>query len=396
VKSDDQITFFTEGLPYGFAMPSEVVSCHVERRWAAQLIFDNILAETEQAHSSMGACVIFSPEDFPIAGTPSGVERACLAQSLSKRGFIVKALWDENASVENLDNYAEHFPYDILHVCSHGMTVPAIYIKRSFRDRTGAKHIMEYHEVQSAHHTDEIDDNGEPMFMLVRRNFPYRLDGLEWATDELSHALPKYVFEDVSILLTNQKVDDDEIVTRVRTSYRPPSSASIVCSDGINQCTFQSLAAMGTPLIFNNSCTSWLEVGRTCLACGARGYVGTLWDVQNTTAVEAARAFYTNAVERNQTYATAVMEINREIRSERDRGIYAYWGLHFAKMPSPGVSRAVIRKRLRDRILCSIRNFSKYCEDVTLDDMTRQNSARVIRFLRSSLVEDLGYSDGRS
>ncbi len=44
----------------------------------------------------------------------------------------------------------------------------------------------------------------------------------------------------------------------------------------------------GSPLVFNNSCTSWTSTGQAFLFAGARGYIGSLWRVQNEIASEIA------------------------------------------------------------------------------------------------------------
>jgi hypothetical protein len=44
----------------------------------------------------------------------------------------------------------------------------------------------------------------------------------------------------------------------------------------------------GSPLVFNNSCSSWTEVGQAFLQAGARAYVGTLWEVTHEAAGDVA------------------------------------------------------------------------------------------------------------
>lgn len=44
------------------------------------------------------------------------------------------------------------------------------------------------------------------------------------------------------------------------------------------------------PIVFNNSCLSWVGVGREFVRAGARGYIGTLWSVHEAQAAEFAKA----------------------------------------------------------------------------------------------------------
>ncbi|WP_035803312.1 anti-sigma factor [Kitasatospora mediocidica] len=43
------------------------------------------------------------------------------------------------------------------------------------------------------------------------------------------------------------------------------------------------------PIVFNNSCQSWTGVGREFIRIGARGYLGTLWDIPSRAAADFAR-----------------------------------------------------------------------------------------------------------
>ncbi|MFF7634755.1 tetratricopeptide repeat protein [Kitasatospora sp. NPDC008050] len=43
------------------------------------------------------------------------------------------------------------------------------------------------------------------------------------------------------------------------------------------------------PIVFNNSCQSWTGIGREFIRIGARGYIGTLWDIPSRRAADFAR-----------------------------------------------------------------------------------------------------------
>src|SRR5487761_590984 len=71
-------------------------------------------------------------------------------------------------------------------------------------------------------------------------------------------------------------------------------SCAIACAESIHQGQFDALASYSSPLVFNNSCWSWYEIAAGFLASGARGYLGTLWAIDNRAAVIAAKTFYEN------------------------------------------------------------------------------------------------------
>lgn len=54
----------------------------------------------------------------------------------------------------------------------------------------------------------------------------------------------------------------------------------------------------GSPVVFNNSCSSWTEVGQAFLRAGARAYVGTLWDVTHESASDFANCLLQQMLDR--------------------------------------------------------------------------------------------------
>ena len=98
---------------------------------------------------------------------------------------------------------------------------------------------------------------------------------------------------------------------------------------------FNYLAAMHSPIIFNNTCWSWSDVADSFIGVGARGYIGTLWNIDNTVATKSAEVFYNNIFEK--TVLSSLHEALEISKNTRDENIYIFWGLHFTSIV-PGVS----------------------------------------------------------
>jgi hypothetical protein len=112
------------------------------------------------------------------------------------------------------------------------------------------------------------------------------------------------------------------------------SSCHIECFDSIHQGDFRSLASNSSPVIFNNTCSSWYEIAITFIDAGARAYLGTLWKVDNRVAREAARAFYDQVLV-SGSLLHSFYEMTRSIANSKYRNIYIFWGLHFSTLKSP-------------------------------------------------------------
>jgi hypothetical protein len=88
----------------------------------------------------------------------------------------------------------------------------------------------------------------------------------------------------------------------------------------------------GHPLVINNSCTSLSGTGPSFLKAGARGYIGTLWEVRNQTAAAVGWAFSLQLRSNPQEDAAgamgaAVRHSAGDLAEPADTGAYVYFGL---------------------------------------------------------------------
>lgn len=91
------------------------------------------------------------------------------------------------------------------------------------------------------------------------------------------------------------------------------------------------------PIIFNNSCRSWLHVAEAFMASGARGYIGTIWSIPIRTAAIAARDIVNRLVNEGLTVAQS-LAVNDPDSRERN---YIFIGTASARlMEQPPDDRA--------------------------------------------------------
>lgn len=86
----------------------------------------------------------------------------------------------------------------------------------------------------------------------------------------------------------------------------------------------------GSPVVFNNSCGSWTEVGKAFLQAGARAYVGTLWDITHEVAGEVATRLFQHMLAQPadgiaRALASAVAD--HAAAATNENGGYIYVGL---------------------------------------------------------------------
>lgn len=366
-------TFFTEyGLPYSLAIENVVPSSYVNLRLRPDFfIFNNLFFANSQGFAS---AIIFSPEFF------EDEETKFLSQFLRDKKLHVKELTAKMATVDGFDFYASHFPYDILHICSHGGEVEGYTVLETFQDRNGVSHSVEYDEVLGFSPVP-----GKELIAIHRKVFFRKFDGFEWMSPELNaQNIPSFVFEDLRKFLFHR--DEFDKTGEVIRKDRVPTSCAVKCSDSIHQGTFHVLASHTSPIVFNNTCWSWFEIAKTFLAAGARGYIGTLWAIGNNSAILAAETFYKNAFD--SSAALALYESLKAIRSSADRDIYIYWGLHFGGLmlgKDSQISLENILSELKQSLFSWIDKIKS-----TKDAEVKRNSLDILRRIYREITEQHG------
>lgn len=166
-------TFFTEGLPYSLffndAIPCTQVHLAVRPDF---FVLNNIMFS---AGEGFGSAVVFSPVFF------SDEETNWLCEFFDQNKYFLRALIGKEGTVANFGFYAQYWPYDILHICSHGGEVDGYEMSESFVDLNGITHQVEFEEVIGV--TPVFGDSRK--VAVYRKIFPRKLDGLAWMSVEL-------------------------------------------------------------------------------------------------------------------------------------------------------------------------------------------------------------------
>jgi hypothetical protein len=360
----DCVTFFTVGLPYSVFLDDIVPCCHVHLTLKPDLfILNNLLFRSGER---FGAAVVFSPVFF------EDEETTWLSEFFLTGGYYLRPLIGQNATVAAFNFHAEYFPYDLLHICSHGGEVDGYAMTEEFTDRNGTTHRVEFDEVVGF--TPAPEKPG--MVAVHRKVFPRTLDGLRWMSPELkAHGLSSHV----SLAMWKCMLECNKVRKPKR---RISMSCAIKCADSIHQGQFNALASYSSPIIFNNSCWSSAEVAAFFLACGARGYIGTLWNICNDAAVLGARTFYENLF--SGTVLSAFHKAAKAIQRTSSRGVYVYWGLPFATFPRVQNS-AQAKNRVRNELMRAVETWMRKVE-ATKNSEIRRNSLMVVTALLRELV----------
>jgi len=305
-------TIFTDYSPYALFIKNEIlvsyVACNLHPDF---FIFNNILYESRK---SMDSAIIFSPLLFGEDEETSNVIRA-----FEKKNYYVESLVGKDATVVNIDYLVSEFPFQVLHLCSHGGQVDGYSLKEKITDKDGKEHVVEYYEIVSF-----APQKGEEKIAATSKYIFRSLNGYPWKSYELKEQgytsdLYAFIFEEVMKSKGKSREQRKDIT----------DSCGIVCYHFFYQAMFDTLAGnITTPFIFNNTCWSWLNISESFLALGCRSYIGTYWNVNNDNAKIAAEHFYQSVFDK--TILKAYGDALKVLQETKDQNVYGFWGLHFS------------------------------------------------------------------
>lgn len=307
-------TFFTNGLPYSLTIKCKIICTYVNLLWAPDFfIFNNLYWESKP---QLGPSIVFSPGFFEVE------ETKYVALQLENLNYDVERINGEQCSVTNLDMLLALYPYDFFHICSHGGEVEGHLVTEKFEDRFGDEHVVQYESILSISPSAQ-----RGLFRVEEIQFYRKFNDLIWKSNELREkAYRKETFIDMRMhcleAKKKQKPIDIEAVKIIT------NSRSIKCDDGYYfGGHYQFASSRTSPIIFNNSCWSAFRIAGDFIEGGARGYIGTLWKIDNDLASDTACQFYSNLNKHTVASSLKIAQIN--LIGSKAENIYIYWGLHF-------------------------------------------------------------------
>ena len=364
----EHATFFTTSTPYSLVLNNIIPITYVNNLYQPGFfIFNNIYFERkEQIHSS----IVFSPLEFG-----KDEETTYVVDKLKENHYYTKELIGEDASSYNISYYVREFPFELLHICSHGGEINGSEHKEEFTDRDGNTHIVEYDEVISI-----ILHEGEELHEVLVVHIWKTFDGFIWKSKELDEQnYPHHVFIDMIDEINKLEGPRGKVKNNIA------KSAGVKCAHFNYLGMFNMIAgARVLPLIFNNTCWSWQYISESFLAAGVRGYIGTIWAVNNEIAKNVAETFYDNLFE--TTVLDSLQKSFVHTAGKKDENIYMYWGLHFTKL-NKGSSINNTRLSIASLLMESYSSWI-YNDNNTNNKSIKENIRRIKNFIFNVLLKD--------
>lgn len=369
----DFVTFFTIGAPYSLIIENIIPCTYVGLLLNPDFfIFNNIYF---QDNFNIDSAIVFSPRFF------SREETDFVINKLEKNNYQVSALIKEHASSHNLDNFVKELPFNILHLCSHGEQTEGSLIEEKYVDQYGQEHIFEYFfAINLTPEAGRKSKTGEPLIKVTTKIFPRKLNGFAFRTKEFKEQnYPSSIFPK---MFKEAPVKENEISSKRVTIE---NSHEITCFKFSHLGMFSHLAAgRHSPLVFNNTCWSAYDIKNHLIAIRARGYIGTLWNIDNSIASKTAESFYNCLFDK--TLLGALQESMAYSKGTEDENIYVFYGLHFSKLKK-GTSIDITKETIARGLLESIRSW-QYNFSRTNDHSIKENIQDQLKWNRTYLIKN--------
>ncbi|MNY05534.1 hypothetical protein D3C86_1382570 [compost metagenome] len=226
-----------------------------------------------------------------------------------------------------------------------------------------------------------MPERGKELIKVMLKYLPRKLDNYIWKSKELKELnYPHYVFVDMQKAISS--LDDRKFVSK-KPMENIPNSCAIICKNFHYQAMFTTFCDNHSPLIFNNTCWSNSDIKTHFIANGSRAYIGTLWNINNSSARDAANMFYSEIFDK--TFLENYYRMQNEITECSDKNVYIFWGLHFSTLQS-GIdlehSKRQILNRLKNAVFGWNENFLS-----TSNVKTKKTIQDFISFLNANIFK---------
>ncbi len=277
ISPNGSITFISRRLPYGFAF-SEVPSTHLFTYPDLGIAIINGLSANQQGGRGISVAVLVDPKK---ADAPEIAEAEKL---LSIRGAFLRCYHGRGASVREVGDMIELYPYDLLVIATHCGDVSGHRWTYEFVDSEGLNRTLVVDIATGLARTDDPE-----MYKVTVLYRFVSLDGVDWNDPAKKESL--YVGSAIVDFVELTKTGSAELdlqPVKKENIPRVVGSAALAMHDHNYISTPRSLAAEGTPIIINNACCSWHTLAKSYTYNGARAYIGTLFPVSTSEAHDVA------------------------------------------------------------------------------------------------------------
>ena len=307
-------TFISKELPWGFAF-AEAPTCHLFIYPDLGISLINGIAAEQSKSPGIRVAAVVDPKavDAP--------EVEFVAKALASRLALVRGYRGPVATVNEITRMIELLPYDFLLIATHCGDANGWRWTFEFVDSEGLERVLVVDVAIGVSHVPAQEE-----LEVMQFNKFVSLDGIDWNDPEKKKNL--YVGTAINDYLDREKGGMEPVkkekIDRVRWS------AALKMFDNNLLLVHRPLADNGSPIVLNNACVSWHQLGSTFMFSNARAYIGTLFSVSGIEARDIAESLF----DRNfgKPLAVALWQAQNSLYGDSVRRPYLLLGTHFQRL----------------------------------------------------------------
>jgi hypothetical protein len=267
LTDNSSLTFIGSGLPYGFAFP-ECPSTHLFDYPDLGIAIANGFATQQSRARGLDVAVLVDPK------TTEAPEIRAAERLLPARGIFLRCYEGGGATVRNVTEMVEMYPYDLLVFATHCGDVSGWRWTYEYVDNEGLNRTLVVDIAIGVADTDDDDMLNVTQFMRF-----VSLDGVDWNDPKKKEQL--YIGTAITTFMERSRTGIKDELQPVKKEVIPRviGSAALKMRDHNYLALPRSIADDGNPIILNNACCSWHKLAQTFAFSGARAYLGTLFPV---------------------------------------------------------------------------------------------------------------------
>ena len=310
------ITFFTKGIPFGYAFP-QLPCTHIFNYPFLGINLCNYITIEQNNNSEIKVGLLIDPGDFKES------EAELFVKTLQSKKIYTRQLVNKEATVNNAHLFLAAYPVDIILISSHANEVNGWRKTYKYKDTENIERELVV-DVAIGFGWDPIVEK----FDLTEFTRFVSLDGIDWTDEETKdkHYVGRAIIDFVELKKDDKHIQFETHSIKIENVH---SAMAYKMSDGVFLPTLQGFFAGIAPIFISNACSSWRKVSFDVMVAGGRSYVGPIRDIMNYEAIDFTKILFTKHLQRPICFG--VWRAQKELYSDEIRRPYLFAGTHFAK-----------------------------------------------------------------
>lgn len=355
-----QLVFFTKGIPYGILpFHSPVTHFLLERDLGLQ-----ILAGYKRINENNGFAIAMICDPGEIPDTES-IE---IKKILKEKGVEVLDLNGAKANVYRFMHLIERYPFDFAMINSHASEVDGRRITSEITTSKGTTHRIVYDLYASFAPVPE-----ERNVIVTEKVVPISVDGILWSDKKRKKEnVNTQHFNLLEFIKEIRHNNEREKVLKTEDCQGVKFSNALKLYHFTWIPTMHVVGETRYPIIFNNACSSWIEMASMFIFVGASVYIGTTKDIISTMAKECGRDFIKWCL-LQESMSSALFEAQKQFIIQLNYSPYLYWGHPDIILQPSVIDNKEIRKQrvrntlnglIKKRLVCESDYMKKKIHDI--------------------------------